>query len=439
MADKQTFTKLEIADILFNFTKLLGFSLKDPDKSFQSIAVKLFKVPSSFTFEQYYNMMTETFIMYLIRKYFVSMYDVEFPYLKEQDIDAVKIPQDIFVNQSDYRCFSKKQIIKFIRNALCHNNDEQNEIYKLIVEDSKIKFEIQLQNVQPRPFYVKIDGDQLSQIMFSLFSASKTDAVVIKQKEDQIDFNNTDIAKTVFENISYRHVYAKISPSERAVTDSQTIIDKAVVDQEYRDFPFLEDQAKKIQEDLEFMKDYLPDVNGLRTYVIKNVMPLGVAKKENLEKVMCILGAFMIHPEKCMNDFFEDVKDTCLYKPTISSKILGNYTSAEEFVYACKWDLDSILAGVSSIFFEYMFSSFITDEKIMIDGVEENTEKIRNAFIHSRWFLGKEASIHLMDWQNGDRNEMNLNWSRTVTISQLMDVVEQKFNEKIASNQKNNT
>lgn len=436
--EKQTFTKLEIADILYNFASFTNYSLMYPNISFRDAANLAFKVPSSFTFDGYYNLMTETFIMFLIRKYFISMYDVEFPYLKEADIDAASISSDIFVNPNDARCFSKKQIIKFIRNALCHNNDDSNELYQLIIEDSKILFEINLQNVQPRPFHVKINIDQLSKLMFSLFSASKTDAVIIKKKKDFIDFNVVDVMKAFSEDILYRHVYAKISPSKRAETDAKIIVDNAIVEQEYSDFSFLEEQAKKVQEDFNYMKQFC-DVNQLRTYVIKNVMPLAVAKKENYEKIMCLLGGFMVYPEKSMNDFFADVVGFVESREGYTSKIAHNYETAAEFVYSCKWDLDSIGTGVSSIFFEYMFSSFVTDSKIKINGVEEDTEKIRNAFIHSRWFLGENGEFCLLDWQNGDRNEMNLNWKRIFSCSHLLDALQAQIQAKIEEKQKNNT
>ena len=436
--EKQTFTKLEIADILYNFASFANYSLMYPYKPFRDVADLAFKVPSSFTFDGYYNLMTETFIMFLVRKYFISMYDVEFPYLKEANIDAASISPDIFVNPNDARYFSKKQIIKFIRNSLCHNNDESNEIYKLVIEDSKICFEINLQNVQPKPFHVKINIDQLSKLMFSLFSASKTDAVIIKQNKDFIDFNVEDVMKAFSEDILYRHVYARISPSARAETDAKAIVDKAIVDQEYSDFSFLEEQAKKIQEDFNYMKEFC-DVNQLRTYIIKNVMPLSVAKKENLEKLMCLIGGFMVYPEKSMSDFFADVASFVESGEGYTSKIAQNYETASELAYACKWDLDSIGTGISSIFFEYMFSSFVTDSKIKINGVFEDTEKIRNAFIHSRWFLGEKGEFCLLDWQNGDRNEMNLNWKKNFHISHLMETLQAQIQAKIEEKQKNNT
>ena len=60
----------------------------------------------------------------------------------------------------------------------------------------------------------------------------------------------------------------------------------------------------------------------------------------------------------------------------------------------------------------------ITDEKIY------KREKIRNAFVHLRWFKGINDCYKLFDWGNGIDNELNYNWKANIKMNDMINCSE---------------
>ena len=104
----------------------------------------------------------------MLSKFVTALYDNYFDNLLESSINKINIPDSIFVNNNDRSKFSNKQIIKFIRNALNHNDNPNHNLARFIrINENakeKIKVEILLKSTKPIPFHVMLDINELMSI-----------------------------------------------------------------------------------------------------------------------------------------------------------------------------------------------------------------------------------------------------------------------------------
>ena len=79
---------------------------------------------------EYFVRMIRSYSTYVIMKSFSYYEDLQINRLKDEELHFDEIKESIFVNKEDNKYFSKKSIIKFIRNAFNHS-DADKELYKI--------------------------------------------------------------------------------------------------------------------------------------------------------------------------------------------------------------------------------------------------------------------------------------------------------------------
>ena len=159
LTEYNTLKKEDIIFYLTNYITLISASIANPGVDFRSLSNQLAKdnYGPQFMNETFYYNTIRVYEFMLYKQIYSYRYDSIFPDLKEAAIDNISLPEDMFVNSADKNRFSKKQILKFIRNAINHNDSNNRELYHIVQSDDRLILDIHLLNTKPIPFHVQID------------------------------------------------------------------------------------------------------------------------------------------------------------------------------------------------------------------------------------------------------------------------------------------
>ena len=397
-------------------------------------------------------------------KMFSYREDLSIDYLNENELDFDDIKEKIFINPQDSRSFSKKQIIKYIRNAFNHS-DNNKRLYNISVNGKYV--EINLKNTKPKPFHVKLDFNQLNKINDSIVRKSHNMLMSL------IDFDNVNFEKiflkSEIEKLKFVHFYFPKKVDEQIINKlnefdfskcktTQQIIDEvkkiflSFGFEEYsiEYFPFKEEQINKAYALLsnlaskDISKFNFDILKSVVVNALSNVIPLGMYQTEHLNFEQRFDAWFMPDPYISYNEILESL-ETIMY----GKEYCPINTQSEEYNNFDKNRFESLISffktqtGVISIkgtglyndyntrvkypmvlYIGFMFDSIITDEFINIDGIEYETMHLRNSFVHGRWFFGENENIELYDCPNGNNNDYNFDWHASINIRKLLTVVD---------------
>ena len=432
MKKKAYLTKIEIATYLRDYTRLMIYASLNTNKDFYTLFKIMLKDDNrlQYAIHEYYNDMINIYCFFLANKIYSFLNDISFDYLLEKNIDSVTISDDIFVNSSDFNRFSKKQIIKFIRNSINHNDKNEQELYKLYKDGNDIKIEIFLKNTKPVPFHIIMNITTYALIMNNLKLSSKIDAIVLSSKEP-LNFSNGNFYDAL-NSVFYRKYYIKEKVSMETlikVSDAfrlnqgfapvSTHLSPEVIS--YVDYELTTPQKLKIEEDLiEWYHSVGIDPYDSIGYILRNVIPHGIAKLPSMDFGLILANGYVAQ-KKSIQILIDDAKHVC-YSKSQKKNPLYLYSSkygTDMRVICSARDFDSIINNTSSIYYSYLFDTLITDDMIKIGENQYSREKVRNSFVHSRWFIGVKNSFKLFDGDNGTKNDLNHNWRASIPSKQM--------------------
>ena len=182
------YSKLEIATFLRDFHKLMMLSIINPNTPFIDVFQGYMKSEKRMQYctREYYSEMICVYNVMLASKFLTCLYDNYYLFLLEAKIEEINIPEKIFLNSNDASRFSKKNIIKYIRNAFNHNDNGNHELVKyvrVIKNGEGIPMvEINLQNTKPIPFHVRLDMEDLFSIIIQLKKANTLNVMSLRSK-----------------------------------------------------------------------------------------------------------------------------------------------------------------------------------------------------------------------------------------------------------------
>lgn len=431
-----TYSKIEIASYLRDFVKILTMSIENPKIPFYKLGNTLLisEHRQQLFCDDYYTDMVEIWHIFLAAKIFELSKDAVFDGVKESDIKNINIPNSIFINPSDAYRFSKKQILKYIRNAFAHNKSDR-ELYKIKKVNDKIKVEISLLNTEPIPFNVLIDEEIIGEMLNILSKSKLLKAVFIKTKKP-INFLNDNIEQQVLNNLYYRLFYLKSEDRDKLVGQitnntgnekSSEIMIKAGA--EYKDFRFSLPQAVKINDEVKTCKiSYgIFDVDNLTSEMIKSViMPLCT---EEVYSAHQIFDNYFINCYSNLNDAMLDISKKYKGKGVQDSNYISENIKNIITMTSVSGKFYEI---IFNIYNQFMFDSLIKDETIKIGKIDVNVEKLRNSLVHSRWHGGANDRMYFYDWGNGLKNELDPNWKLVVKKVDLRDSIENYYQQLIS-------
>ena len=152
--------------------------------------------------ENYFARMVRVYGTICELRMFSFVEDLTISYLNENELDFDDVKKEIFINKDDYKYFSKKQIVRNIRNAFNHS-DENKRLYNISVNGKFV--EIYLKDTNPEPFHVKLNFDQLNKINTEI---SKNSHNMVISTIDFDEFNlYKPFLKEELEKLKFTHFY----------------------------------------------------------------------------------------------------------------------------------------------------------------------------------------------------------------------------------------
>ena len=450
------FTKSEIATYLRDFNNVLIYACFNQNVSFCEI-FKYYLMQDGrvqYGIEDYYFEMISIYEMLLVSKILTMFYDSSFGYLNDYHINSFTIPENIFVDKKDKSRFSKKQIIKNIRNAFNHNDNLDHDLVRFLRinenNEEKIKVEIFLKNTKPIPFHIILDIGQLLNITFEIEKANTL--ILVSYRSTQPILINSFNSFQTLDNIYLRKFY-----SRKKLTDEQKeLLCKHIDDgkktknfesfflangMEYKDFNFFTDQKLKVKEDLKYWESMGVMGNDVIEHLLNKVMPISIVKDRTLTMNFILSDSYMRNGNNTIFEIVNDSKKVVLNKKCDENSPLWLYVQLfgidDNILYEAI-DFDDLISITNSIYFGYLFDTLVTDDNIIINDTQTiQREKIRDSFVHMRWFKGIKECFKLFDWENGIDNEFNphsANFFRAnIRYVDMLKCSEKYFNSSVKS------
>ena len=454
---KHEFSKYEIATYLRDFNRTMNYASFNQDISFFEVFKNVMRNDGRLQYAHidYYLEMITIYEILLVSKFLSILYDNYFDFLLESSIDNINIPNSIFVDSSDANRFSKKQIIKYIRNALNHNDNPNHDLFKFIRinENGKdeIKIEISLINTKPIPFHVVLSIDELISIYFEI-KKSNSIRIASNLSTKPILLNSLNVSDTI-NHIYLRKYFARkklsdeqkkaiisyINSGNKIKNNSEFLLENGL---EYKDYNYSIAQKIKIEEDLKYWESLGVYGNDVIHHLLYKVLPFSWSKDRALTMNLILTDYYMRLGKSCIFDIINDARKLYFNKNLIDESPLGLYGQSFGIDYNILFDsidFANIISITNAIYYGYLFDSLVTDKEVNItDSKIIEREKIRDSFVHMRWFMGARECFKLFDWENGIDNEYNTNspnfWKCNVGFIDMGNCAELYFKNSIKAN-----
>jgi len=471
-------TKKEIAKYLHDYYVLSNLMVDCSCVNLETLFAGYFTSEGRYNecTEEYYKTMRNVASMFLMLKIFSFSEDYLIDYLNENEIDFIK--EDIFKNKEDAKYFcSKKKLLMYIRNAFNHSEGEK-QLYS-ISKDGKYLY-INLKNTKEKhPLNLQLDMEQLVKISEALLKAKHNLFIFSPLVKD--DFNlESDNLYSELDKIEFRYYYfpKKISTNTLENTDSVLKRDitndierkkksedfkSCFANENYQVKNFTLEHEHKVKFCMEYIKlknlieskkiDNLPTFSHDREYyihyILKRCFPLGSLHYDtlNLEHqfVECFLQdlsiSYSAYLDK-MGNIYNEIKDDslCEYYKDIDDYFRRFYNTPTK---KCNLLLDSndieIKKDLSmAIYLGYIVDTLIDDEEIEIEGCNYSREKLRDSFVHGRWFTTGDGTIEFYDGMGKNKNYCTFDWHESININDLKMWGENIYKTKLISQKKEN-
>ncbi len=430
--ENYTLLKEDIANYLFDYYQMLYLALsrtREPLWKVFSEYMRLANKEENISVS-YYQEMVDVFSFYLMKTINSILYDANYKVLSEEDIP---INSSIFVNKDDAKMFnSKKQIIRLIRIAICHNDNSNHETYHLKRIDGKLFIEIDLLDVRtskekkvmtkPKPFHVLLPLNEYFEIMNKALHSANNNYVFI-QYGDNIRNLRGNNCYTLLDDVRIKKCYPM--KNRKMEDDDETYIFNNYPN---RLFKLSKLQKLKIKEELKEWEKLGAIGYYIAPYLIKATFPLPEFRRPMLEVLLYFMMHYAKYPqEKSLNSIAMDAKkmlQSLNHDNFPINACLKNFDNDACRLCAVQdWDL--FVQICCFIYCGYIFDTVVSDNVITINGINVPRNRLRNAIIHSRWASTEGIHFEFFDWNNSMEDEYNKNspsfWSDFISYEGLQE------------------
>lgn len=346
-----------------------------------------------------YDYMIQIAELYTINKFYSIFIDSNFKYFDLSKIQDYSIDEKYYMSGSNH--FTLDNIIKLIRNALNHNDKDNFQLFRVV--QSLVSPDIYLEIfLRKKKLHLKLSVRELSELFSQVTEARSSfnyeymdkDGKVLKTANEMMDHYKSGL------KISINHYYNfDVTKKE----EQERIVLNGTGEEFYKIFELDDYQKKAINSSInKLSKDNNGDFSNFIGYMIKDVIPFGMAKISGYKVDINYLFNCLYSPNKSYADYIYDVNNR---------QFKNHYVEVETLYYTL--NRDALLSRSFSLFASYILDTVITKKEININGVSEDRAYYRNSFVHARWydFLREdgEQEIILRDYEHGDSNIMSSN------------------------------
>lgn len=462
--DIMKITKEEIALYLSAYTNVLTFATINPEKKFTELFYKLYFegfMPLEPTVENYKKMI-HIHCVFCNIKLLSFFKDGFYTGLDEKNLINLYINDIDTLNKICIENYTKKDIILYVRNALAHN-DKENPLYWFESDgEDDLKIHILLKKTNASlgenkgkniPFELVLTPKSLNEITQAVGFASKRSHIFglnVKNSAAKIINNtpgdlNTILRKMIDEIYYYRNFYKTLSeqekekfqklPAENYIEEYNKLLKSKLTETKTKKLSPI--QKNTFYNNILKWKDEPTkiDLNELFDYESSKIIPTGLVKVDglylsSLRAISFLIGLSYNESKKMLIEGLcqdkENVFTQCKY---LFKADVDNF---KERVKLGVLDDDNELNLSFSIYCGYLFDSLLMDEEIVINNKSYSRERIRNSFVHGRWYISS------LKWElfDGLKNEFDFDWHKSIDMEKLKLYLEEFLNSKFEKNKK---
>ena len=441
--------KKDILESILRVGKILESVVLNPDEEIAYIIAKKYIEYDENQYYKDYRIFCDLICLRLLSYFEDSFLDL----ISNDELDFEEVKSKIFVNSDDAKRFSNKQIIKYIRNAVSHS-DENKELFKISPNGKFI--EIELKKVKPIPFHIKATYGELISIVNKGLSVCKGKYCTLIDKE------NKKLFRFYFKNIKRINIR---TPKEISCMTSEEILyvvsklKENNIEYDVKEYLLTYEQIKILEEYEKKFGGILKQFPELRdtfySTLYDSIVPLATEKIYALFSRLSLFMLLYRFPKYTFNQYKDEIVDG---QTKAISKLEGkksntennqkmselakfNYDfqlkiglTLEHFFQTLKY-LNSMPEIANNEFLTYYFSC-LCDEDIVINEKKYQKNNVRDAFIHGRYFTCLNGDIMCFDAQNGKNNDYNFYWTEHLPLkptinSCIKSIYEQNPEKKI--------
>jgi len=389
------------------------------------------------------------------------------------------------INKKCIENFTDKDIIIYIRNAIAHN---KNNFASIIIDEEKLKIKVKLENTiaskginkgRNIPFEIEFDTDDLLKMSAFCCRFSKT-----------INISGVDFDKNVVVNSTTTNFLKLLEDVINTTYYNYTLFntikddDKIKLMTEHKNGNAKKDMGRFDEVKEKFVrKNVRVDLSDNQKKCIFNsimehtketlescdVTPLSLSLPKTNAEIKYFLGFFMqryyeyeslkiiplgqekknIHIVSILLNSFNNINETI---PETIIKIFNNlkskgvvYSFFKTFNIVDDEELTMFINNISdtsyleqeakSIYYNYVFENIIQEGEIVsIGGKQYESDRIRNAFTHGRWYFDIENnSWNLFDNKDSLKkaDQYKFDWKVSISADEIDAFVNERYQKSV--------
>lgn len=346
-----------------------------------------------------YDYMIQYAEFFTISKYFSMLIDSDIKLL-----DPL-VANDYFDDKyylSDSNKFTKKELMKNLRNAFNHNAKNSFELFRLIKSRKDINLAIEI-FLRFYKFHLKIGVKDLYDIFGEMLDARSIYDYTFKDKNGNTFVTLEDLEKGLDTGIDLELTcYYDFDGS--LVRDDRVITEMKDNDEFKKTISLTKSQldaTKSIMKEL-YSKYGKMSLSAL-PFVLRDNIPFGMTKIFGYGFDLNHVIPDLYNPRSC-------------YKNLVDTAYGLNFVNAPEeaeTLYYSVINAESLIDRSFSLFASHVLDSILTEDTstFKLDSVDVKKKHYRNGFVHGRWYnylneLGKRQ-IAITDYEHGNKNIMD--------------------------------
>lgn len=406
--DEMEVSKNECAIYLDLYYRFVTELLKNPNESYINVFKKVkyehndikLNVVNEVSCYNEYDYMIQFAQFFTINKFFSIIIDSNIDYI-DDSISNDYVDEKYYVSGSNK--FTKKNLIKLLRNALNHNDKTDFQLFRLIKSKSDVDLSIEIFLRRPN-MHLKIQVKDLLDIFGEVLNAKSIYDYQFNNQNGQqlikIDDLKRELDNTIF--LDLIHFYNFDLPDSKL---DDKVIDNILGNERekfIKSFKLDDNQKKVAKNTLSIItKKHNQDCTFALPYILRDVIPFGMTKLYGYGYDINYFISELYNPKNCYNNYIQ----------RLNSNTFKNKPEEAETFYYSLINGESAVDRSFSLFASYVLDSVITDEDFIIDEKATKRNYYRNAFVHGRWYsinnkFGK--CFMLFDYEHGDENIMNI-------------------------------
>ena len=344
-----------------------------------------------------YDYMVQFAQFFTINKLFSIIIDSNIDYI-DTSVSNDYIDEKYYVNGSNK--FTKKNLIKLLRNALNHNDKTDFQLFRLIKSKSNVDLYVEI-FLRELNMHLKIEVKDLFDIFGEVLNAKSIYDYKFRDQNGQqlikIDDLMRELDNTIFLDLVHFYNF-NLTDSE---LDDKVIhnISSDKRDEFIKSFE-LDDSQKKAAKNTfsTITKKHNQDCTFALPCILRDIIPFGMTKIYGYSYDINYFISELYNPKNYYNNYIQQLN---------SETFKNVFEEARAFYYSLI-NSDSVIDRSFSLFASYILDSVITDTEFVFNGNKTEKNYYRNAFVHGRWYSMDDGgkSLVLRDYEQGDDNIM---------------------------------